>query len=269
VSSKLTVLITCKDERRNIRDCIESTRALADELLIADSGSTDGTLDVVDKLGGCRIVRRQYINSGNFKIWAIPQATHPWVFVVDADERATPELARDIRQVLATCPSLDGYQVFRNNFFMGHPIRHGSWGNDKVIRLIRRDVGRYREYTDHAEIHMPEERVGTLRGRLEHYTCWDFEQYFRKTHHYAQQQAELWRQEGRGPTLRGLVFNGILRFFRAYVCERGYLDGAAGFIVCALTGFYSFEKQARLWHQFNARSQREPEPHASSDGCAL
>jgi (heptosyl)LPS beta-1,4-glucosyltransferase len=89
----LTVLIPCKNERLNIKDCIESVRGIADEILIADSGSTDGTLEIVRGLGGCRIIEREYVNSANFKNWAIPQAKHEWVLVVDADERVTPELA--------------------------------------------------------------------------------------------------------------------------------------------------------------------------------
>ena len=100
MTAKLTVLIPCKDERRNIRACIESVQAIADEMLIADSGSTDGTLDIVRDIGGCRIIEREYINSANFKNWAIPQAKHEWVLVVDADERVTPELADEIREVL-------------------------------------------------------------------------------------------------------------------------------------------------------------------------
>src|SRR5262245_65872301 len=98
---KLTVLIPCKNERLNIKDCIESVRGIADEILVADSGSTDGTLDIVRELGGCRIIEREYVNSANFKNWAIPQAKHEWVLVVDADERVTPDLAEEIRTVLA------------------------------------------------------------------------------------------------------------------------------------------------------------------------
>ena len=98
---KLTVLIPCKNERLNIRPCVESVRGIADEVLIADSGSSDGTLDIVRELGDCRIIEREYIDSGNFKNWAIPQAAHPWVLIIDADERVTPELAAEIKRILA------------------------------------------------------------------------------------------------------------------------------------------------------------------------
>src|SRR5436190_3917036 len=106
---KLTVLIPCKDEIQHIRACIESVRPIADEILVADSGSTDGTLDVVRSLGGCRVIEREYVNSADFKNWAIPHARHQWVLVVDADERVTPQLAGEIERLMATEPACDGY----------------------------------------------------------------------------------------------------------------------------------------------------------------
>ena len=105
MTAQLTVLIPCKDERRNIRACIESVQAIADEILVADSGSTDGTLDIVRDIGGCRIIEREYINSANFKNWAIPQCRHEWVLVLDADERITPKLAAEILKVLEAPPA--------------------------------------------------------------------------------------------------------------------------------------------------------------------
>ena len=94
VPSKLTVLIPAKNERLNIRPCIESARAIADEILVADSGSTDGTLDIISRIGGCRVIERELIDFSDFKNWAIPQATHPWVLILDADERITPGSGR-------------------------------------------------------------------------------------------------------------------------------------------------------------------------------
>jgi len=85
MNEQLTVIIPCKNERMNIRPCIESAKLVADEVLVSDSGSSDGTLDIIRDCGGCRVIKREYINSGNFKNWAIPQAAHPWVLIVDAD----------------------------------------------------------------------------------------------------------------------------------------------------------------------------------------
>ena len=117
---------------------------LADEILVADSLSTDNTLELVRQLGGCRIIQREFVDYANFKNWAIPQASHPWVLVLDADERVTEPLAAEIRQILARDePSLDAYRMRRDNFFLGRRIRHCGWNRSQIVRLFRRDVCRY------------------------------------------------------------------------------------------------------------------------------
>ncbi len=144
MAQKLTVLIPCKNETHNIRACIESVRQVADEILVADSLSTDDTLEIVRRAGGCRIIEREFVDHADFKNWAIPQASHPWVLVVDADERVTEELAAEIRETLAReDPSLDAYRMRRDNFFLGYPIRHCGWNSATIVRLFRRDVCRY------------------------------------------------------------------------------------------------------------------------------
>lgn len=261
----LTVIIPCKNEQRNIRACLASVRPIADEILVADSGSTDGTLEIVRGSPDCRLIEREYVFSGDFKNWAIPQAGHEWVLIVDADERVTPGLAAEIRQVLLSGGSLDGYWVYRNNYFLGHRIRHCGWQNDSVLRLFRRDEGRYVGDTDHAEVRVRSGRVGRLRHRLEHFTCWTYDQYFAKLNRYAAWQAHIWRQGGRRPTLSGLLLRGPWRFLRSYVIELGFLDGLGGLQLCVLMGIYSYMKQARLWEQWYA----VPQPDPGEEPCGL
>ncbi len=258
VTPKLTALIPCKDERLNIRPCIESVRPLADEILVADSGSTDGTLDVVRSLG-CRLIQREYVDSGNFKNWAIPQASHPWILLVDADERVTEPLAREIQRLLSQPPAHDGYWIRRANHFLGHRIRYSGWQSDRVLRLFRRDLGRYDDSGDHAEVVIPTASVGRLKARLEHYTYWSYDQYFRKFHRYTTQQAQRWHRQGRRTGLVELLTSGPLRFLRSYLLQLGFLDGLAGLQVSMLTAFYSFTKRARLWELDHAIAQSDPE----------
>jgi glycosyltransferase involved in cell wall biosynthesis len=255
---KLTAIIPCKDERLNIRPCIESVRGIADEILVADSGSTDGTLEIVRQIGGCRIIQREYVHSGDFKNWAIPQARHAWVFIIDADERLNEKLRREIQSVLEA-PGSDGYWVLRNNYFMGRRIRFSGWQSDRVLRLFRRDLGRYVGDTDHAEIEIATGRVAYLRQRMEHFTYWSYDQYFHKFHRYTTHQARVWHAQGRRPSFWQLLFRGPLRFLRAYLWEWGFLDGLAGIQVSLLTGFSSFMKQARLWELHAALPQPDPE----------
>jgi glycosyltransferase involved in cell wall biosynthesis len=261
---KLTALIPCKNERRNIRPCIQSLQPIADEILVADSGSTDGTLDIVRQIGGCRIIEREYVDSGNFKNWAIPQASHPWVLIVDADERLTESLAEEIQRVLSSPSQQDGYWIYRTSYFMGHRIRFSGWQHDRVLRLFRRDLGRYGGAGDHAEVVIPTGNVGRLRERLQHYTYWSYDQYFRKFTRYTTWQAERWHREGRRASLIQLLLSGPLRFLRSYVLQLGFLDGRAGLQICALAGFYSFMKRARLWELNHALEQPDPEAERSA-----
>src|SRR5438132_4885540 len=171
----LTVLIPCKDEFQHIRACIESVRPIADEILVADSGSTAGTLDVVRGLGGCRVIEREYVNSADFKNWAIPQARHEWVLVVDADERVTPELAGEIQRLLASEPAYDGYSLRRDNLFLGHTIRHCGWNTSRLVRLFRRDDSQYEARRVHANVIVGSGKVGELVQPLMHHTALDLD----------------------------------------------------------------------------------------------
>ena len=257
MTKQLSVIIPCKNEREHLAACIRSVRDFAAEVLVADSGSTDGSLAIARELG-CRVIEREYRTSGDFKNWAIPQAAHPWVMIVDSDERVTPALAAEIRAVLER-PEYDGYRVWRRNHFLGHPIRFGPWKNDCCLRLFRRDVGRYVGPTDHAEVELSTGRVGDLRERLVHYTCTSYDQFLPKLQRYARVQARVWHDQGRRTNKWQMLFRGPLRFLQGYVWRRGFLDGLAGLQVCALVGYLSYLKHAYLWELGRGRNWRDLE----------
>lgn len=263
---RLTLLIPCKNEQRNIRACIESGLSIADEILVADSGSTDGTLEIAAQFDRCRIIEREYVDSGDFKNWAIPQAANPWVLILDADERLTPPLLEEVDNVLAAAAAYDGYWVYRRNYFLGHPIRFSGWSNDRVLRLFRRDLGRYNGCGDHAEVTISSGRVGRLRNRLIHYTYPSYDVYFRKFQRYTTLQAQRWFEQGRRVGGWELLAAGPLRFLRSYLLQLGFLDGLAGLQVCVLAGYYSFMKRARLWELQHARLQPDAELRATFSG---
>jgi len=266
MAAKLSVLIPCKNERRNIRPCIESVQSIADELLIADSGSTDGTLEIVrDTMGeasNCRIIERDYVNSADFKNWAIPQAKHEWVLVIDADERVPPQLAEEIRQALADPPpEFDGYWIGRDNHYLGHRIRHCGWNTDDVLRLFRREHGHYQTRWVHAEVEIDDSRTRRLDTALLHYTTWNTDDYLFKLNRYAAWGALNFRDEKGRKTASWLpmITRAPLRFLQLYVLRLGFLDGIPGLQVCMFTAFYSFLKQAKLWEMQHAVPQPDPE----------
>jgi glycosyltransferase involved in cell wall biosynthesis len=260
VTAKLTVLIPCKDERRNIRACIESVQGIADEVLIADSGSTDGTLDIVRQIGGCRIIEREYVNSANFKNWAIPQARHEWILLVDADERVTPELASEVQTLLKSPPAdKDGFWIARANHYLGYRIKHCGWNSDDVIRLFRRDESKYKSRWVHSEVDLPASRVGKLRSAFLHYTTWDSDQYLYKLNRYAGWGALNLQDAHKRPSFFAMVTRAPLRFVQLYFLRLGFLDGVAGFQICMHTAYYAFLKQAKLWELHHAVPQPDPE----------
>lgn len=248
VANQLTVIIPCKDEAHNIRACIDSVREVADEIIVADSGSTDRTLDIVRELGGCKIIEREYINSANFKNWAIPQAEHPWVLIVDADERVTDQLARQIQEILAEdTPAADGYRVRRQPYFLGRRICFSGWASSSVVRLFRRDVARYAELHVHSDVSVSTGRVGWLRERLLHYTCQDLTDFMGKQNRYAQWSAQDMYRAGRRVSYPGLLLRPAARFLQFFLLRGGIFDGIGGVMVCSVVACYTFMKYGKLW----------------------
>jgi glycosyltransferase involved in cell wall biosynthesis len=261
----LSVIIPCKNERANIAACVASARLVASEILVADSGSTDGTLEYLDAQSDCRVIEREYRTSGDFKNWAIPQASHGWVLILDADERITAPLAAEIKRVLDR-PSHDGYWVGRTNHLMGHPVRHTDWARDRVLRLFRRDLGRYEGPSDHGDVRLVEGTVGSLREKLDHYTFRSWEDWIRKLDRYTAVQAAQWHAQGRRPSTLKLLVNPPLRFLRDYVLYRGFLDGAVGLQIAWSSAFYTFLKQARLWELASGLERTDAKRPSASRG---
>lgn len=245
---KVTVLIPCKNERKNIRACIESARSIADEILIADCYSTDDTIALVRQTGRCRVIQREFVNYADFKNWAIPQASHPWVLIVDADERIPDRLALEIKQTLAAAPEeIDAYFIPRQWYFMGHPVRFSGWQTDKLLRLIRRDRCRYGECRVHEEIVYDKRHVRNMKSKLLHYSYGTYDDYFGKHVRYWKWAAEdLW-DKGKRASFAGMLLRPLFRFLQLYIMRMGFLDGLVGLQFCVLLAFNSFVKQARLW----------------------
>lgn len=245
---KLTVLIPCKNERANIASCIRSAKLVADEVLVADSLSTDDTLDLARAEGGCRIIERKHVNFSDFKNWAIPQARFEWVLILDADERITPELAKEIKTLLAGSPDRDSYDIRRTTFFLGQRIRFSGYQNDCVRRLFRRDECRYEDGRSvHEFLVTPSGRIGKLKGRLDHYTTTNLEHFCAKQNDYSSKMAIDRFRNGKKPSFLRVLLYGPIRFAQLYLLRLGFLDGFAGLVVCGIGAYYAFLKDAKLW----------------------
>jgi glycosyltransferase involved in cell wall biosynthesis len=249
----LSVIVPCFNEEMMIGDCLASV-TFADEILVVDSWSTDRMLEVARRYA-VRVVQHEYVNSAALKNWAIPQAKYPWVLIVDADERVTPELAREIETILRN-PRYDGYWIGRRNFFLGKEIRHGSWGTDKVLRLFRRDAGRYQDKHVHEEIEL-DGQIGWCQGVLTHYSYRTLDDFLRKARPYSTWGALNAQDKGmRGCGWR-IFGHSAGHFLKDYLLKRGFLDGTEGLIIAFMEAGGAFLKYAKLWEL--QRNQARPE----------
>ena len=239
----LSVIVPSHNEEDVIEGCLASVR-FANEVMVVDSFSTDGTLAIARKYAD-RVLQHEYVNSAAQKNWAIPQARHEWVLIVDCDERVTPELASEINARLEE-PQYDGYWIRRRNFMLGKEIRHGTWRTDKVLRLFRRDLGRYEEKHVHAEIHM-KDRVGWCREKLVHHGFRSLSQYLSKVERYSTWGAMNERDRGLRGTGWRIAGHGVGSFLKSYLLRRGFLDGTEGLIIAFMEGYVAFLKYAKLY----------------------
>lgn len=252
--TRLTVLIPCKDEAHNIAACVAAARQVADEVLVADSGSTDGTLDIVRALDDCRLIEREFINYADFKNWALPQAAHEWVLIVDADERVTPALAREIRNLLGSEPSSDAYSIERRTFVLGYPLRYSGVQGDRVTRLVRRSL-RYADTRVHEQFSVSPQRTGKLRGMLDHHTVQSLDRMFAAQNRYTSWAALDLYDRGKRTSFAKILVKPPLKFLHAYLLRLGFLDGRMGLVWSVVTAYYAFAKLLKLWELEHSRTR--------------
>ncbi len=240
----LSVIITTYNEERNIVDCLESV-LWADEILVVDSYSNDRTLELA-KPFPVTVLQREYFGSAAQKNWSMDQVEHPWVLILDADERVPDELAREILSLLIEGPKFNGYYIRRRNILLDRTIRHSGWSTDKVIRFFAKSEGRYPNRRVHTDLDISGP-IPTLRNPLVHYTYRDFDQYFEKLLNYAEWGAAQGFREGRRVGFMSVAGRPLWRFFRTYVLQLGFLDGLHGVAVCGLQAVAVFLKYLRHW----------------------
>jgi glycosyltransferase involved in cell wall biosynthesis len=239
----ITVVIAARNEAANIAACVDAAR-WADEILVADHGSTDDTAALASDAGAVVLSHPEAPTIGALRNIAIAAARNAWVLIVDADERATSAMAAHVSAVLAN-PLHDAYRVPRRNFFLGREVRHGGWERDRPIRLIRASL-RYDDSQVHERIAVATP-LGTLDAALLHYPYGSLDEYFEKFARYSQWWAEDQWRRGRRTSVLAVLFKPPARFLSMYVFRLGFLDGARGLVLAALASASVLAKYARLW----------------------
>lgn len=258
---RVTVLIPCYNNADIIARCLDSV-TWADEILLCDSFSTDNTLAIAQAYG-VRVIQREYGNSASQKNWAIPQASHPWVLLVDTDEVIPAELASEIRDFLNN-PSTDSHadsdacRIARRNTILGEWIPDLALWPDYVTRLFRRDVARYEEKEVHADIRVPGS-VYTFQNPLIHYGTPTWSKQIAQLDRYTRYQAdEHYFKQGRRFSWLRILTRPPAAFLYYYFGKRGYRHGMRGFFLSAHAAIYSFYTYAKLWEIEEMKLERSP-----------
>ena len=244
MTHKVSACIITFNEEANIRDCLESVR-WADEIVVIDSGSIDGTTAICREYTE-RVYVRDWPGHVAQKNRAIDAASHELVFCIDADERATPLLQSEIQGVLAGEPAHQGYTVPRLTWYLGRWMRHGSWYPDRKLRLFLRAVGRFtgQDPHDRAEV---SGSVGRFRGDLLHYSYRGLAHHLEQINKYTDTMARLKAEAGVRFPLARLLVRPPAKMLKMYVLRAGFLDGAPGLVAAAMGGVYELMKYAKLW----------------------
>jgi len=240
---KLSVIIIVKNEAGNIGACIASV-AWADEIIVVDSGSSDATVEICRDLGA-KVFVHDWPGYGPQKNRALDYASHDWVFSIDADERVTPELRSEIESVLQN-PQADGYEISRLSSFCGRFMLHSGWSPDYVLRLFRRDKGRFSDALVHESVQMRGSSA-RLQQRLQHYSYRDFEDVLGKLNNYSSAAAVMLERKGKKGSLTQAVLHGMWAFFRTYILRAGFLDGREGFMLAVMNAENSYYRYIKLW----------------------
>lgn len=241
--ASLSVILITKNEAANVRACLESV-TWADEIIVVDSGSIDGTLDIAREFTGNIYVHDDWPGFGKQKNRALDYATGDWVLSLDADERVTPKLRTEIGAVLAN-PQVSGYEIPRLSSFCGRFMRHSGWHPDYVLRLFRRGNGRFDEVPVHESVQL---KGGTVRLKtpLLHYSYRDFDDVLDKLNRYSSAAAAVQKQRCKRGGLGTAVAHGLWSFIRTYFLRAGFLDGREGFMLAILNAEHSYYRYLKL-----------------------
>lgn len=243
--AKLSVIIITFNEAANIEACLKSV-SFADEVVVVDSGSTDGTPEMARRMGAAVHVTAEWPGFGPQKNRALELAQHPWVLSLDADERVPPELARQIAQVVHEgCET--AYEIPRLTQFCGCWIRHCGWTPDYVLRLFKRGSAHFSDDLVHERVVLRQGAASRLASPLLHYSYPTPVHYWRKLEQYSQAWAQQRFARGQKTSMLRAGLAGVVAFLRSYFFRLGFLDGAMGFAVCTMQAQAAFGKYFALY----------------------
>ena len=248
----ISAVLIVKNEEKKLGDCLRSLDWV-DEIIVLDSGSTDHTLEIAEKFSAKIIVSNDWQGFGVQRERAAGYASCDWIFMIDADERVTPELQQSIQQAVQLGDAI--WQVNRLCWCFGRYIKHSGMHPDWVPRLYPRGQAHYDGTRVHERLvnthQLPEKK---LSGYLLHQVYDSIRHQQQKSAHYAEEWALQRFQAGKKTSLTSAVLHALACFIRMYIVRGGFLDGKQGLLLALLLSQSTFIKYAELWNLHNNSS---------------
>lgn len=255
---RLSVIVITRNERANISDCLLSID-FADEVLVLDNASTDGTAEIALSLGARVTVTQDWPGFGPQKNRVLDLAGGEWVLSIDADERVTPELRDEILATICAASSANVFSFPRLSSYCGQYMMHSGWNPDRVVRLFRRGTARFSDDLVHERV-LAIGPVGRLESRLLHKSFPDFESVLDKVNRYSTAGAQSMAMKGKSASFWGAIGHGAWAFLRTYFLRRGFLDGQLGLALAISNAEGTYYRYVKRWLMLRRQALKEGEP---------
>lgn len=223
--TKISAIIPTLNEEIHIEAAIKSVN-FADEIIVIDSYSADKTIEIAEKFD-VKIIKRKFDNFSNQKNYAIQQAKNSWIYILDADERVTPEVRKEILNAVKKTKDKVGFFVRRSFYFAGKNINYGGCQRDKVVRLFLKEHCTYKGIV-HEKI-VANGKLGLFKNKIEHYSYKSYDHYISKMNYYGALRAKQYFKEGKKVNLFHILIKPPARFIIHYFIRLGFLDGFPGY----------------------------------------
>lgn len=255
---RLSVIVITRNEKANISDCLQSLD-FADEVLVLDNASTDGTADIARSFGARVTMTTDWPGFGPQKNRVLDLAGGEWVLSIDADERVTPELRDEILTTISAAPSQDVFSFPRLSSYCGQYMMHSGWNPDWVVRLFRRGKTRFSDDLVHERL-LVQGPVARLKAPLLHLSFPDFESVLDKVNRYSTAGAQGLARKDKSASLWGAIGHGAWAFVRTYILRRGFLDGQLGLALAISNAEGTYYRYAKRWLMLRNQAEKRSVP---------
>ncbi len=246
---KLSVSIICTNEEKNIGECIRSV-LWADEVIVVDGFSTDKTIQIAS-IFNVKIYQNKWEGFAKQREFTLSKCSNEWVFSIDADERCTPELEKEIREIISSDSKINGYKIPRKSFFLGKWVKYCGWYPGLQLRLFRKSSVKVAGRLVH-ECYLLDGEPGNLKNDLMHFTVQSISEYMERVNHYSTLRSMEKFERGNIKFLN-IFFKPIASFIQVYFFKRGFMDGITGLMVVNFHIITNILTIMKIWEMQNTR----------------